>query len=234
MKYMSYNSLSALVEVIKEKLSAITSQITSVDNKITKGGASTLAGTNLTANRALVSNSSGKVGVSAVTSTELGYLDGVTSAIQTQLNGKAATNHTHPYAGSSSAGGAATSAVKLATARTIRTNLGSTSVASFDGSNNVTPGVTGTLAIANGGTGATSAAAARTALGAAASSHVHSASQVTGLTASRVLVSNSSGAVSSSGVTTSDLLYVTKIFDEIGVSNGVLNLTPEILIDEQS
>ena len=35
-----------------------------------------------------MSNSSGKVAVSAVTSTELGHLDGVTSAIQTQLNNK--------------------------------------------------------------------------------------------------------------------------------------------------
>ncbi len=52
------------------------------------GGASTIASSNLTANRALVSNSSGKVAVSAVTSTELGYLDGVTSPIQTQLNNK--------------------------------------------------------------------------------------------------------------------------------------------------
>ena len=50
------------------------------------GGATTITGSNLTASRALVSNSSGKVAVSAVTSTELGYLDGVTSAVQTQLN----------------------------------------------------------------------------------------------------------------------------------------------------
>ena len=69
--------------------------------------------TGLTASRVLVSNSSGQVAVSAVTSTELGYLDGVTSSIQTQLNGKAASNHTHSYAGSSSAGGAATSANKV-------------------------------------------------------------------------------------------------------------------------
>ena len=41
------------------------------------------------------------------------------------------------------------------------------------------PGVTGTLPIAHGGTGATTAANARTALGAAASSHNHSASQIT-------------------------------------------------------
>ena len=69
--------------------------------------------TGLAASRALVSNSSGQVAVSAVTATELGYLDGVTSAIQTQLNNKAASSHTHNYAGSSSAGGAATSANKV-------------------------------------------------------------------------------------------------------------------------
>ena len=40
----------------------------------------------LTASRALVSDSNGDVSVSAVTSAELGYLDGVTSAIQTQIN----------------------------------------------------------------------------------------------------------------------------------------------------
>lgn len=56
--------------------------------------------------------------------------------------------------------GKASSATKLATARTIRTNLASTSTASFDGSGNVTPGVTGTLPIANGGTGNTTGLAA--------------------------------------------------------------------------
>lgn len=40
----------------------------------------------LTANRAVVTNSSGKLAASTVTATELGYLDGVTSRIQTQLN----------------------------------------------------------------------------------------------------------------------------------------------------
>lgn len=63
-------------------------------NAIT-GGASTITSSNLTANRALISDSSGKVTVSAVTSTEVGYLDGVTSSIQTQLNGKASTSHSH-------------------------------------------------------------------------------------------------------------------------------------------
>lgn len=54
-------------------------------NTIT-GGATTITSSNLTASRVLVSNSSGKVAVSRITSAELGYLDGVTSGIQTQIN----------------------------------------------------------------------------------------------------------------------------------------------------
>jgi hypothetical protein len=46
------------------------------------------------------------------------------------------------------------SAATLTTSRTFQTNLASTSTASFNGSANVTPGVTGTLPVANGGTGA--------------------------------------------------------------------------------
>lgn len=71
------------------------------------------------------------------------------------VNQFASKNHTHNYAGSSSAGGSATSAVKLQNARTIQTNLQSTSTASFDGTANITPGVTGVLPVANGGTGQT-------------------------------------------------------------------------------
>ena len=55
------------------------------------GAATTIDDANLTANRALISNGSGKVAVSAVTSTELGYLDGVTSNIQTQINNAGTT-----------------------------------------------------------------------------------------------------------------------------------------------
>jgi len=43
----------------------------------------------LTASRALVSDGSGVIGVSSVTSTELGYVAGVTSAIQSQIDAKA-------------------------------------------------------------------------------------------------------------------------------------------------
>ena len=70
--------------------SAIQTQIDGKQATIT-GAATTIDDADLTASRAVVSNSSGKVAVSAVTSTELGYLDGVSSAIQTQINGKQAT-----------------------------------------------------------------------------------------------------------------------------------------------
>ena len=53
------------------------------------GGASSVVTANLTASRALVSDGSGKIAASATTTTtEIGYLAGVTSALQTQLDGK--------------------------------------------------------------------------------------------------------------------------------------------------
>ena len=66
--------------VTKEKLETKQDKIT--------GAATTITDDNLTASHALVSDANGKVAVSAVTSTELGYLDGVTSNVQTQLNKK--------------------------------------------------------------------------------------------------------------------------------------------------
>lgn len=50
--------------------------------------------------------------------------------------------------------GNAASATKLATGRTIQTDLGSTSAPSFNGTANITPGVKGILPVARGGTGA--------------------------------------------------------------------------------
>jgi len=45
-----------------------------------------------TASRALASDANGKIVAATTTATELGYVNGVTSAIQTQLNSKASTN----------------------------------------------------------------------------------------------------------------------------------------------
>lgn len=57
---------------------------------VISGAATTIVSSNLAVNRALISDANGKVGVSPVTSVELGYLDGVTGAIQDQINNKQA------------------------------------------------------------------------------------------------------------------------------------------------
>ena len=107
--------------------SSVQTQLNGKQATIT-GGASTIASANLTASRVLISDGSGKVVVSSVTSTELGYLDGVTSSVQTQLNGKL---------GKSEKAASATSADKLATARTISLSGPVTGSASFNGSANI-------------------------------------------------------------------------------------------------
>ena len=62
-----------------------------VDKTTLNGGAvSACYSSNLATGKALVSDANGKVAVSGVTSTELGYLSGVTSGVQSQLNGKVA------------------------------------------------------------------------------------------------------------------------------------------------
>lgn len=58
------------------------------------------------------------------------------SEINSKLNGKANSSHTHNYAGSSSAGGSANSAVKLATARTVSNTEDFVMSFSYDGSAN--------------------------------------------------------------------------------------------------
>lgn len=93
-----------------------------------KGGVK--VGSGISVSGGTISTSLSNLGVTA-SATELNYMDGVTANVQNQLNGKAASNHTHNYAGSSSAGGAANSAVKLQTARTINGT-------SFDGTANIT------------------------------------------------------------------------------------------------
>lgn len=81
------DGLQTDVGTLKTNVGNIQTALTSKQDVIV-GAASTITEDNLATDRALVSNSSGKVAVSNVTSTELGYLDGVTSNIQTQLDKK--------------------------------------------------------------------------------------------------------------------------------------------------
>jgi len=79
--------------------SNIQSQLNSKQATIT-GGATSIVSSNLTINRALISDGSGKVAVSPVLNTELAYLTGATSNIQTQLNSKLNTSVFAAYTGS--------------------------------------------------------------------------------------------------------------------------------------
>jgi cytoskeletal protein CcmA (bactofilin family) len=76
----SHNHTIANVDGLQAALDAKQATIT--------GAATTIDDADLTADRAVISDASGKVAVSSVTSTELGRLSGVSSAIQTQLDAK--------------------------------------------------------------------------------------------------------------------------------------------------
>lgn len=172
-------------------LSGVTSPIqTQIDAKqaAITGGASTISSSNLTGNRALASNASGKVIVSDTTATELGYVHGVTSAIQTQINGKQPTV----------TGGASTITGSNLTTNRALTSNGSGKV---DVSNTTATelgyvhGVTSAIQTQLNGKQATVSGAATTITG-------------SNLTASRALVSNSSGKVAVSAVTSTELGYL--------------------------
>ena len=88
------------------------------------GAATTITSSNLTTNRALISNGSGKVAVSStITSTELGYLDGVTSNIQTQINAINPSGNYYPLSGN----------FATSSAQTINTSAGTFSISNGSG-----------------------------------------------------------------------------------------------------
>lgn len=89
------------------------------------GGASSVVTADLTASRALVSDGTGKIAASSsTTATEVSYLSGVTSAIQTQLNTKAADNAVVHLAGTETITGAKTfSAALNGTSATFSSNV---------------------------------------------------------------------------------------------------------------
>lgn len=204
-------------------ISDVTNLQSSLDAKqaTITGGASTITSSNLTASRALISNSSGKVAVSAVTSTELGYLDGVTSAIQTQLDGKAASSHTHNYAGSSSAGGAATSANKVNSSLTVKLNSGTTE---------------GTNMFTFNGSAAKSIDITPSAIGAAASSHTHDDRYYTETEVDTKLSGKANSSHTHSDATTSAAGFMTAamVTKLNGIATGATKITVDSALSSSS
>lgn len=85
-KLLGNNDISTLGDgTVTGAINAINEALSGKQGTVA-GAASTITANNLTASMALVSSSTGKVAVSAVTATELGYLDGVTANIQSQID----------------------------------------------------------------------------------------------------------------------------------------------------
>jgi len=105
--------------------------------------------------RLLKKNSSGAYDTIHLETSATNVLMSNGTTVEAAVNGKAASNHTHTAAqvGALATNGTAAAATKLATARNVQVNLASTAAASFNGTANITPGVTGVLPIARGGTG---------------------------------------------------------------------------------
>ena len=152
------------------------------------GAASTIKTADLSISKALVSNGSGKVAVSAVTSIELGHLSGVTSGVQAQITARAAkgaNSDITAITGLTTMLAITQGGTGAATAPLARTALG----VDIAGTDNSTPvslatvtgnyltisgqAITaGTVPVALGGSGATTASDARTGLGVAIGSDV--------------------------------------------------------------
>lgn len=114
-------------------IDADSNTISNIDNGEIKAAAGIaldkLAAT--TASRALVSDGSGFIGASATTSTELGYVSGVTSAIQTQINTLAVSSYF----------GAVYDLQNVGLAQSVSSNALTISLKQADGSTNPTSGV---------------------------------------------------------------------------------------------
>jgi len=178
--------------------SAIQTQIDSKQATIT-GAATTIDDTNLTASRAVVSDGSGKVAASAVTATELGYVDGVTSAIQTQIDSKQATITGAATTIDDADLTASRALVSDGSGKVAVSAVTSTEVGYLDGVSSAIQ-----TQLSAGVTEATAIEARRVANIAGAVSTITTGN----LTASRALVSDGSGKVAISAVTATEIGYL--------------------------
>ena len=85
--FVTFTQLNANINVVSDNAAAVeTRRVANI-----AGAISTVTTSDLTASRALITNGSGKIAISDVTSDEIAHLDGVSSGIQTQLDAKIAT-----------------------------------------------------------------------------------------------------------------------------------------------
>lgn len=215
--------------------------VDNLDIEIT-GAASTIKDNDLMQNRAVISNEDGKIAISDTTSTELGYVHGVTSDIQTQINNKVTKNNNITAATKCKitydAKGLVTSGTDLAasdipdlssTYINVNQKGNANGVATLDTNTLVpssqlptaTSSVKGAVIvdteISSNSSNPVQNSTISTALSGKQATITGGASTITtnNLTASRALVSNSSGKVAVSSVTSTELGYLSGVNSNI-------------------
>lgn len=158
-------------------------------DQLTFNGNPILGSSALTASRALQTDGSGLLSASSVTATELGYLSGVTSGIQSQIDGKQPTgNYLTALTGDVTASGPGSAAATIAAGAVDNSKI---SAAAAIARSKIATGSTNRLVVNDSSTGALSDAAA--------------------ITASRALVSDANGIPTHSAVTSTELGYVSGV-----------------------
>lgn len=180
---------------------------------------------NLTASRAIVTNGSGILAVATTTATEIGYVNGVTSAIQTQLDLKA------PLASPTFTG-----TITMNTALNFGGTAGTDQRINMGGINTISREASGALTIAtnasdivlspvgNVGVKNASPAQALDVTGAIK----YSTNFVTPLTASRAMVTDGSSVLAASAVTSTELGYLSGVTSAIQTQLGA-NTPPGVI-----
>lgn len=157
-----------------------------------------------TADRAIVSNGSGQLTASTTTATEIGYVNGVTSPIQTQLDGKQATG----------------SYITALTGDVTATGPGS--VAATIANLAVTTGKINDLAVTTGKLDNLAVTAGKIANDTITNTQVNSAaaiavSKLAALTASRAVVTDASGFISAATTTAAQIGYLSTTTSDVQV-----------------
>lgn len=86
-----FTSITIVTDTMDVNSIVVTNGLTSTNSTLAGGTFSGYTNTDLTASRVVLSDSQKRLSSSATTSTEIGYVSGVTSAIQTQINSKQAS-----------------------------------------------------------------------------------------------------------------------------------------------